>query len=84
MSILRQGLMTVSHVTIIYTPIAHIPLDTGLAFAFGTQRNLYSIDLRLGFASGVTLILGFALGVKQIFAFFRYQHVGFPNAKFWD
>ena len=32
-------------------------------FAFGTQRNLYSTDLRLGFASGVTQILGLASGV---------------------
>ena len=38
-------------------------------FAFGTQHNLYSTDLRLGFALGVTQILGLASGVRQIFAF---------------
>ena len=38
-------------------------------FAFSTQRNLYSTDLRLGLASGVTQILGLASGVKHIFAF---------------
>ena len=37
--------------------------------AFGTQRNLYSTDLRWGFALGVTQILGLASGVTQIFAF---------------
>ena len=36
---------------------------------FGTQRNLYSTDLRLGFTLGVTQILGLASGVKLIFAF---------------
>ena len=32
-------------------------------FCVGTQRNLYSTGLRLGFASGKTQILGFASGV---------------------
>ena len=41
----------------------------------GTQRNLYSIGLRLGFASGKTQILGFVSGKTQI--------RGFANAKFW-
>ena len=41
----------------------------GKKFAFGTQHNLYSTDLCLGFASGVTEILGLASGVKQIFLF---------------
>ena len=45
-------------------------------FCIGTQRNLYSTGLRLGFASGKTQILGFALAP-------RYQHVCIPNAKFW-
>ena len=35
-------------------------------FALGTQRNLYSTVLHLGFASGETQILGLALGVTQI------------------
>ena len=47
---------------------------------FGTQRNLYSTDLRLGLASGVTQILGLA---KANFRVFRYQHVGIGNAKLW-
>ena len=50
-------------------------------FAFGTQCNLYSTDLRLGLVSGVTQNLGLASGVKQIFRVFRYQHVGIPNVK---
>ena len=41
-------------------------------FCVGTQRNLYSTGLRLGFASGKTQIRGFALAP-------RYQHI----AKFW-
>ena len=45
-------------------------------FCVGTKRNLYSIGLRLGFASGKTQILGFVLAP-------RYQHVCIPNAKFW-
>ena len=36
-------------------------------FALGAQCNLYSTDLRWGFALGV--ILGFALGVTQILTF---------------
>ena len=44
------------------------------------QHNLYSTDLRWGFALRVTQILEFALGVMQILAF-RYQHVGIANAK---
>ena len=42
-------------------------------FVFGTQRNLYSTDLHLGFALGLTQTLGLASGVwrrvTQIFAF---------------
>ena len=34
-------------------------------FAFGTQRNLYSTDLHLGLALGVTQILGLASGVSM-------------------
>ena len=45
-------------------------------FCVGTQRNLYSTDLRRGLASGKTQIL--ALGNAKIF-----QHVGISNAKFW-
>ena len=55
-------------------------------FCVGTQRNLYSTGLRLGFASGKMQILGFASGKTQIRGFAlatRYQHVGIPNAKFW-
>ena len=53
-------------------------------FCIGTQRNLYSTDLHLGFTSGkmqiwvlhrVNEIRGSALAP-------RYQHVGIPNAKF--
>ena len=46
-------------------------------FAFGTQRNLYSTDLRLGFALGDA---NFRFGVG-CFRVFRYQHVGIGNAK---
>ena len=35
-------------------------------FCVGTQRNLYSTGLCLGFALGKTQTLGFALGVTQI------------------
>ena len=49
-------------------------------FAFGTQCNLYSTDLRWGFTLGETQILGLASG-KAKFCVFRYQHVGIPNAK---
>ena len=55
-------------------------------FCVGTQRNLYSTGLRLGFASGKTQLLDFASGKTQIRGFAlapRYQHVGIPNAKFW-
>ena len=38
-------------------------------FAFGTQGNLYSTELLLGFGFGVMQILGLASRVKQIFAF---------------
>ena len=34
-------------------------------FCVGTQRNLYSTGLRLGFALGKTQILGFALGKQN-------------------
>ena len=51
-------------------PKAHIPLENWLAlatnFAFGTQRNLYSTDLRWGFALGETQILGLASGVLAL------------------
>ena len=46
-------------------------------FAFGTQRNLYSIDLHLGFTLGAT---NFTFGI-ECFGDFRYQHVGIGNAK---
>ena len=55
-------------------------------FCVGTQHNLYSTSLRLGFVSGKTLILGFASGKMQIRWLAlapRYQHVDIPNAKFW-
>ena len=48
-------------------------------FAFGTQCNLYSTDLRLGFVSGVTQILGLASGVKQIFAFLDTNRLVSPT-----
>ena len=48
-------------------------------FAFGTQRNLYSTDSRLGLASGETQILGFALGVKQILAFLNTNMLVSPT-----
>ena len=41
---------------------------------FGTQRNLYSTDLRLGFALGITQILGLASGVI-IFSRFFYTNM---------
>ena len=41
-------------------------------FAFGTQCNLYSTDLRLGFALGDA---NFRFGIG-CFRVFRYQHVG--------
>ena len=41
--------------------------------AFGTQRHLFSTDLRWGFVSGG----------NANFRVFRYQHVGIPNAKLW-
>ena len=56
-------------------------------FCVGTQRNLYSTGLRLGFASAKTQILGFASAKTQIKGFAlapKYQHVGIPNAKFWQ
>ena len=34
-------------------------------FCVGSQRNLYSTGLRLGFASGKTQLLGFASGKTQ-------------------
>ena len=48
-------------------------------FAFGTQRNLYSTELRLGFVSGVTHILGLASGVKQIFGFLETNMLFSPT-----
>ena len=48
-------------------------------FAFGTQRNLYSPDLHLGLALGVTQILGLASGVTQIFTFFDSNKSVFPR-----
>ena len=56
------------------------------AFCVGTQCNLYSTGLRLGFTSSKTQILGFALAKTQIKRFVLapiYQHVGISNAKFW-
>ena len=50
-------------------------------FAFGTQRNLYSTDLRLGLASGIEQILSLASGGLANFRVFRYQHVGIGNAR---
>ena len=47
-------------------------------FAFGTQRNLYSTDLRWGFALGNA---NFNL-TQVISSVFRYQHVGIDNANF--
>ena len=44
---------------------------------FGTQRNLYSTDLRLGYTLGNA---NFRFGVG-CFRVFRYQHVGIGNAK---
>ena len=44
----------------------------------GTQRNLYSTGLRLGFASGITQLLGFASGETRKMCFTQrkiYQHV---------
>ena len=49
-------------------------------FCVGTQCNLYSTGLRLGFASGKTQILGLASGDFRVF---RYQHVGIPKGKVW-
>ena len=46
-------------------------------FAFGTQRNLHSTDLRLGFALGVTQILGLASGLRQTLPNVRPQRKGF-------
>ena len=46
-------------------------------FAFGTQRNLYSTDLRLGIALGNTNFR-FRVGCFRVF---RYQHGGIGNAK---
>ena len=51
-------------------------------FAFGTQRNLYSTDLRWGFALGVTQILKFVLGVMQILAFLDNNMLAFPTRNF--
>ena len=42
-------------------------------FCVGTQRNLYSIGLCLGFASGKTQLLGFTLG--------KTQNIMSPNAR---
>ena len=45
----------------------------------GTQRNLYSTGLRLGFVSGKTQLLGFASGKTRkicVIQHRRYQHVG--------
>ena len=48
-------------------------------FCVGTQRNLYSTGLRLGFVSGKTQLLGFASGKTRKICVTqrqRYQHVG--------
>ena len=47
-------------------------------FAFGTQRNLYSTDLRWGFALGITQLLSLALGLRQIFAFSDTNMLVYP------
>ena len=47
-------------------------------FCVGTQRNLYSNGLRLGFASGKTQILGLASGV---FAFLDTNMLVSPRGK---
>ena len=55
-------------------------------FCVGTQHNLYSTGLCLGFALVKMQILGFASAKTQIKGFAlapKYQHVGIPNAKFW-
>ena len=45
-------------------------------FAFGTQRNLYSTDLHLGFTLGAA---NFRFGI-ECFGDFRYQHAsGFAS-----
>ena len=49
---------------------------------FGTQRNLYSTDLRLGLAFGVTHILKFVSGVMQILAFLDSNILVFPTQNF--
>ena len=53
-----------------------------IARTFGTQRNLYSTDLRWGFALGVTQILNFALGVTQVLAFLDTNMLVFPTQNF--
>ena len=51
-------------------------------FAFETQRNLYSTDLRWGFALGEMQILGLVLEVTQIFAFFGTNMLVYPTQNF--
>ena len=46
---------------------------------FGTQRNLYSTDLRWNFALGVMQILTFTLGITQILAFLDTNMLVFPT-----
>ena len=46
---------------------------------FGTQHNLYSTDLRWGFALGVSQILKFALVVTQILAFLDTNRMVSPK-----
>ena len=53
----------------------------------GTQRNLYSTGLRLGFASGKMQLLGFASGEKCASPNAKYTNMlvyfALGNAKFW-
>ena len=49
---------------------------------FGTQRNLYSTDLRWGFALGETQILGLASGVMQIFMFLDTNMLVYPTQNY--
>ena len=48
-------------------------------FVFGTQHNLYSTDLRLGFVLGVTQILGLASGLRPIFACLDTNMLVYPT-----
>ena len=58
---LKTGLRWVPDANEIYTKNMKCTCPTR-KFCVGTQRNLYSTGLRLGFASGKTQLLGFASG----------------------